>query len=284
MLYARIELGDCISSPTRSQAHAHHQDKRVHDLSEDSPSRRLQHAEGTSNASISGHRRFVVTSPLLGLSVDEVLSTTRSVRRRLDFDRPVEPGLVEACLRLAIQAPTRSNTQAWRFVVITDSAKRGAIGDVYRRAFDHYRQQPYNAGALFADHPDRSRLQKRVMASAAYLAKNIHRAPVHLIPCLSPRVTQESDWQHASYWGSIIPAAWSFMLAARARGLGSAWTTLYLIYERDVAEILDIPYEDVQQIALLPVAHTKGVDFKPAPREPLDQVVYWNRWVRPVNS
>lgn len=217
-------------------------------------------------------------SDRLELTIDEVLSTTRSVRKRLDFDRPVEPELIAECLSLAIQSPTRSNSQGWRFVVVTDRETREAIGEVYRKGFEHYRQQPFSAGALFADDPARSRVQKRVMDSAEYLARNIHRAPVHLIPCLTPRVDDEPAWKHASYWGSIVPAAWSFMLAARARGLGAAWTTLYLVYEREVAEIVGIPYERAQQAALLPVAHTRGVDFRPAAREPLEHVVYWDHW------
>ena len=215
---------------------------------------------------------------VLDLTPDQLLSTTRTVRRRLDFDRPVDQGLIQECLTLAVQAPTRSNSQAWKFLVVCDQATRAAIGEIYRRAFEIYRSQSYSAANLFGDQPLRQAAQARVMDSAAYLALHIHEAPVHVIPCLSPRAEAEPGWRQASYWGSILPATWSFMLAARARGLGVAWTTLHLMFEEELASLLGIPYESVLQAALLPVAHTKGTRFGPAQREPLDSVVFWERW------
>lgn len=220
----------------------------------------------------------------LDLTPDELLSTTRSVRKRLDFSRLVEPEIIRACLELAMQAPTGGNGQRWRWMVVTDEAKRRAIGDIYRRGWNAYRKLPINQPEtlerLRTHNPERAATQDRVIDSSEYLAEHIHEAPVLVIPCQLGRVDSGSTNEQAGYWGSILPAAWSFMLALRARGLGSAWTTLHLWFERDAAEVLGIPYEKVTQCALLPVAYTLGTDFKPAKREPLDSVAYWDIWRR----
>lgn len=214
----------------------------------------------------------------LHLSADEVLTTTRAVRKRLDFSRPVEPEVIRECLEIALQAPSGSNRQRWQFVIVTDPEKRKAIADYYRRGYYEYRDGPTAAGKLFADQPERGQVQKRVMSSVDYLAEHMHEAPVLFIPCFYGRPDGASASDQASPWGSIIPAAWSFMLAARERGLGTAWTTLHLDYEKEVAQIIGIPYEQVTQAAIIPVAYTLGTDFKPAPREPLDTVLHWDQW------
>ena len=205
------------------------------------------------------------------LTPDELLATTRSVRRRLDLSRPVERTVVEECLRLAQQAPTASYAQNWHFVVVTDPERRAALGELWRSVADPYLKQ--RAAAAAAD-PRVARISEAV----AHLAAHIHQVPVHVIPCVEGRTERAPVATQASRWASIIPAAWSFMLAARARGLGTVWTTFHLRREREAAEILGIPFDTVMQAALIPVAYTVGADFKPAARKPLDTMVHWDRW------
>ena len=218
----------------------------------------------------------------LNLTNDELLSTTRAVRKRMDFDRPVEKAVLMECMELALQAPSGSNAQNWHFVFVTDAGKRAKIADLYRTAFAGYAQSPMSAAAVHADDPSMAGTQARVMSSAQYLADNLHRAPVFFIPCAAGRIDQlagdGTNVAQASTFGSVIPAAWSFMLAARARGLGTCWTTLHLMHERAVAEIIGLPYDEVTQIALIPVAYTKGTEFKPAPRRPMAGVVHFESW------
>ena len=215
---------------------------------------------------------------VLPLTPDELLTTTRAVRKRLDFDRPVDRSLIEECLQLALQAPTGGNRQRWHFVVVSDAAKRGAIAELYRRGWQAYLGSPTAAPNLHFDDPVREAVQRRVGDSAQYLADNLERAPVFLIPCTPGRMDGLPASAQAGAWGSLLPAVWSFMLAARARGLGTAWTTLHLGYEREAAEILKIPYQEFTQGALIPVAHMRGTDFKPAHRIPLKEVVHWDAW------
>jgi nitroreductase len=212
------------------------------------------------------------------LSPDELLTTTRAVRKRLDFDRPVERSVIEACLRIAVQAPTGGNRQRWHFVVLTDPARRRALADLYRKSWAVYLTTPTAAPNLHFDDPTREAGQRRVGDSAQYLADNIERVPVLLVPCFTGRIDGQPASAQAGVWGSILPAVWSFMLAARARGLGTAWTTLHLRHEREAAEILGIPYEQFTQAALVPVAYTRGTDFKPAHREALAGIVHWETW------
>src|SRR5579875_2447627 len=214
---------------------------------------------------------------LLNLTPDELLTTTRSVRKRLDLTRPVEMELIRECLQLAIQAPTGSNRQNWHFVVVTDAEKRKTIADYYRRSYTRYRNSPASAAALTENTP-RALVQQRVASSADYLAEHLHEVPVFVIPCFEGRVDGKPSAVQASMWGSILPAVWSFMLAARVRGLGTTWTTLHLAYEREVAGVLGIPYEQITQAALIPVAYALGTDFKLAPREPLDSILHIDRW------
>lgn len=217
--------------------------------------------------------------PKLNLSPDELLATTRSVRKRLDFSRPVEPELIRECLELAVQAPTGSNTQGWHFVVVTDVQKKQAIGEMYHRAYTLYRQQLDAGRATIPDDaPISVSTMNKVRDSSQYLADRMHEVPVMVIPCIYGRTDGTKAAQQAGVWGSILPAAWNFMLAARARGLGTTWTTLHLMYEREAAQVLGIPYEKIMQTALIPVAYTLGTDFKPAPRIPLETIVHWEQW------
>ena len=196
----------------------------------------------------------------LKLTNDELLSTTRAVRKRLDLDRPVPRELLMECLDLALQAPTGSNAQGWQFMFVTDQDKKDRIAKIYKAEFDLYVNGPMSPTAQEGLSDEDQVVQNRVASSAQYLADNLARVPVYLIPCISPRTDSlgvpPSSILHASILGSIIPAAWSFMLAARARGLGTCLTTLHLMKERDTAEILSIPYDSVMQVGLIPVAYT----------------------------
>jgi len=213
----------------------------------------------------------------LGLSVDEVLTTTRSVRKRLDFDRPVERSVVEECLEIALQSPTGSNSQGWHWIVVEDAAKRKAIADIYAENFAVYRSAP---PPQYAEGDPRAAQRERVTDSAVYLADNFHRAPLLLIPCIGGRLDNLPSFATASAWGSLLPGVWSFMLAARERGLGSAWTTIHLMRdgEKKTAELLGIPYDSITQGGLFPIAYTLGTDFQPAKRLPLESVLHWDQW------
>ena len=210
---------------------------------------------------------------LLELTPDELLSTTRCVRLRLDLERPVEREVLEECLRLAQQAPTAAYREDWHFVVVTDGEARAALGELWRKSARRYlARRPQVAAGLAV--PD----TRRLIRSVAYLVKHIGEVPVHVIPCIEGRTDGKPSASQASRWGTIVPAAWSFMLAARARGLGSVWTTFHLHYEREAAELLGIPYDEVMQAALIPVAYSVGTDFRPAQRKPLETMAHWERW------
>ena len=213
--------------------------------------------------------------PLLPLSADDVLMTTRSVRKRLDLSRPVERSVIEECLTIAQQAPSASNRQHWHFMVVTDAAKRLALAELYRKVFAGYRTR---RGAMTFASEERAATQVRVSSSADYLAEHFHEVPVHVIPCIEGRPEAQGYAGQAALWGTILPAAWSFMLAARARGLGTVWTTIHLYHEREAADVLGIPYDTVMQAAMTPVAYTIGTDFKLAKREPLETMTHWDQW------
>lgn len=213
----------------------------------------------------------------LPLSPDELLTTTRAVRRRLDLQRPVPVELVRECLEVALQAPSGSNRQGWHWVVVTDAGQRRAVAAVYRRSWDTYAASGRSAGELFADDPERGPVQRRVGASARHLADHLAEVPVHLIPCIEAGPRRLGAGNQAGLWGSILPAVWSYMLAARARGLGTAWTTLHLAHEAEVAEILGLP-DGIAQAALIPTAYYSGESFSPAARQPLDAVLHTDRW------
>lgn len=202
--------------------------------------------------------------------VDRLLSTTRAVRKRLDFDRDVPDDVLYECIALSQQAPTGSNMQNWRWLIVRDPDTRKALADLYRAGGGDYlaaAAETATAGQI-----------KRVMSSATYLAENLEHAPVHVIPCAKGRLGPDNsvgEW--AGMMGSIFPAVWSFQLALRSRGLGSTLTTLHLNKEAEAAELLGIP-DDVMQVALLPVAYTKGTDFKAAERRPPQHICHLDRW------
>jgi nitroreductase len=219
-----------------------------------------------------------VPAKTLSLSPDELLTTTRAVRKRMDFDRPLELSVIKECLEIALQAPSGSNAQGWQWVVVTDARKRMEVADIYRKAFAIYESGPMAADKIHADDPKLAPVQQRVFASAKYLAEHMHRPPALLIPCFLGRVENGPAIGQASQYGSLLPAAWSFMLAARARGIGTAWTTLHLMFEQDAAKVLGIPFEQVTQTALIPMAYTQGTDFKPGARKPLEGILHVNGW------
>ncbi len=213
----------------------------------------------------------------LNLSADEVLKTTRSVRKRLDFDRPVEREIVEECLEIALQAPTGSNRQGWHWIVVEDPEKKRRLAEIYARNFAIYAGSPateYESGDI------RGERYGAVRDSAMFLTDNFHKAPLLLIPCIEGRLDKVPLFYGASAWGSLLPAVWSFMLALRERGMGSAWTTIHLMGqgEREAADLLGIPFDTISQAGLFPIAYTVGTDFAPAKRLPVDQVLHWDNW------
>jgi nitroreductase len=210
----------------------------------------------------------------LPLTPDELLTTTRSVRKRLDLDRPVPIELVRECLEMALQAPTGSNEQGWHWIVVTDPARRRSIGEYYKRSYDRYRDVRVQRFAQLSE--ERQAVGARVATSADHLAERMGDVPVLVLACITVGGDLPAANQ-AGLWGSLLPAAWSYQLAARARGLGTAWTTLHLAYEQEVAELLGIP-QGVRQGVLLPTAYYTGDTFRPAPREPLDNVLHVDVW------
>ena len=207
----------------------------------------------------------------LGLSADEVLTTTRSVRKRLDLSRPVPRHVLTECIDIAHQSPTGSNSQRWRWMLVDDPDKKRAIAEIYRTHFE----------AAYADapEPEPGSQADRIRESAQHLADHLHDVPVHVIPLLADRMGEGTpSFRQASRWGGILPAVWSFMLALRERGIGSAWTTLHLRDERAVADLLGIPFDEYTQAGLFPVAYTVGTDFKLAKRPPAEEFIRWNEW------
>ncbi len=215
---------------------------------------------------------------ILDLTTDELLSTTRTVRRRLDLERPVARELISECLELALQAPSGGNRQDWRFVVVTDEDRRRRLGEIYRRGWDRYVEEGILAPPSRPTDPEKRAQARRIGKSAQYLADHLGEVPVLLVPCHEGRFEGRPSMVQASLYGSVLPAVWSFMLAARSRGLGTAWTTIHLFYEEAAAEVLDIPYDKVTQVAMIPVAHTLGTDFRPGARGDMDVAVRWEGW------
>jgi nitroreductase len=212
----------------------------------------------------------------LNLSADEVLSTTRAVRNRLDLDRPVPRGLIEECVDLATQAPTGRNRQRWHFLIVTESAQRAAVADIFRSSFDA------DSGPL--TERDRRRMnahpRSRQRSEQGYqrLYDNAQRIPAFVIPAVEGRTDNATVHEQSMTWGSILPAVWSFMLAARARGLGTVWTTAQGTLERELSGVLGVPYDEVMLAALIPLAFTIGTEFRPAKRISRDEVLHWNKW------
>jgi len=204
-------------------------------------------------------------------TTDALLSTTRAVRKRLDLDKPVPREVILECIALSQQAPTGSNTQGWRWVIVDDVEKRAALGEIYRAGASDYLAAAASATSAEGQ-------TGRVLSSAMWLMENLEKVPVLAIPCIEGRFPPGAPQAMlASTYGSIYPAVWSFQLALRARGLGSALTTLHLMKERETAELLGIP-DGMLQVALLPVAYTKGTDFKPAERPGAETITHWNAW------
>lgn len=201
---------------------------------------------------------------------DELLATTRAVRKRLDLDRPVPREIILECLELAVQAPTGSNSQGWRWVIVDDAETRQALADLYRKGAAEYLEL---AGEQTLDPQT-----QRVFESSVYLTEVLHRVPVHVIACMAGRPPNDIHPEGLSgYFGSIFPAVWSFQLALRARGLGSVLTTLHLIHAKEAADLLAIP-DDVMQVALVPVAYSMGTSFQRAKRRPVSKITHFNRW------
>ena len=211
----------------------------------------------------------------LNLTADEVLTTTRSVRKRLDFDKPVPRQVLMECLDIALQAPTGSNAQGWQWMFVEDPAKKKALADIYRTVATPYLDMtPPERGDIRDDQ------MGAVLSSAKYLNQNLEKAPVMMIPLLEGRPEGADAGMQASFWGSLLPAVWSFMLALRERGLGTAWTTLHVVGdgEKKAADLLGIPYDKYTQGGLFPIAYTKGTDFKLAKRLPAEQLTHWDTW------
>ncbi|MEY4606290.1 MAG: hypothetical protein RLY45_1050 [Actinomycetota bacterium] len=221
----------------------------------------------------------MASQPLLPLGPDELLTTTRAVRRRLDMGRPVPDDLVRECIEIAMQSPSGSNHMSMEFVVVRDSEKRRALGDLYRQCYEIYRGLPgvYIRTIDKGDAASNAQ-QQRSADSADYLGEHMGDAPVLVIACVRGRTDGMPAMVTSSRMGNVLPAMWSFMLAARARGLGTCWTTVHLFMEQQAAELLGIPFDEVQQVCMSPVAFTAGTDFKPADRPPADSIIHWDGW------
>ncbi len=216
----------------------------------------------------------------LDLTNDELLTTTRAVRKRLDHDRPVDDDDIRDCVRIAMQSPSGSNSMTMQFVIVKDAEKRAKIGEIYRQCYEMYKSMDgVYAGSIKKDSDVEQAQQDRVTSSADHLGETMGQAPVLVIACTtSGRVDGAPAMVAASAMGNVLPAMWSFMLAARARGLGTAWTTVGLMMEQQIADVVGIPFDEVQQVCLSPLAHTKGTDFRPAMRPDPDSIIHWDTW------
>lgn len=216
---------------------------------------------------------------MLELTPDQLLTTTRTVRKRLDFDRPVDRSIVEECLEIAMQAPNGGNMNSWRWIAIDDRDLIAKIAQQYNGGLDDYIATFGDEGYVGAQ----VHRAEQIETSTQHLRENFHRCPVLVLPLMAGRTDGQgigpdmgNAFYQASQWGSILQAVWSFMLALRARGLGSAWTTGHLWREREVADLLAVPFDVFMQTGLFPVAYTIGTDFKPGHRKPLGDVLAWN--------
>jgi nitroreductase len=207
---------------------------------------------------------------------DHLLSTTRSVRLKLDLDRPVEDEVLADCLRLAVQAPTPGGAESWRWIVVRDQAVKNGLGALFREVGEEYLRAGQEAAGAAASSPK----VQRMVRSGQHLIDVIERVPVLVIPCLMGRPTG-GNAEQSVFYGGIFPAVWGFQLALRSRGLGSTLTSYHLQHEEEAARILGIP-DDVTQVGLLPVAYTTVPDFKPAPRRPIEEIAFLDRWDTPL--
>lgn len=211
---------------------------------------------------------------LLGLDADELLTTTRAVRKRLDLDRPVGRDLIEECITIGLQAPSGSNRQAWQWIPVDDAGTKAALAEQYRAVFDSFESR----SGGWAEGDTRAERRDAVNSSAVHLRDHLHEVPVLLVVYQEGRIEELPLGSHPGFWGSVVPAIWSFMLALRARGLGSVWTTMTCRREPEVAELLGVPHDKYTQIGMFPVAFTIGTEFKPAPRLDPSSVIHWNGW------
>ena len=216
---------------------------------------------------------------LLPLTPDELLSTTRAVRKRLDFAKPVPDDLVRECVSLAMQSPSGSNRMSMQFVVVRDAAKRAAIGEIYRQCYKIYTGlDGVYIGSIDKGDEAANAQQQRSASSADFLGEHMGDAPVLIIACNTGRTDGQAGFGAASMMGNVLPAMWSLMLAARARGLGTCWTTLAMMQEQAVADVIGIPFASVQQVCMSPLAFTTGTDFKPTARPDADSIIHWDTW------
>ena len=219
---------------------------------------------------------------MLDLTPDELLSTTRAVRKRLDLTRDVPDDLIRECVALALQSPSGSNNPTMQFVVVRDPAKRRAIGAIYGECYARYRTfDGVYIGSIDKHDAAANQVQQRSASSADFLGQHMGDAPVLVIACSQGGRLDAAAGPAiagASLCGNVLPAMWSFMLAARARGLGTCWTTLHLMQEQAVADIVGIPYESVQQVCLSPLAYTTGTDFHAAARPDPESIIHWDAW------
>ena len=210
-------------------------------------------------------------------SVDIALTTTRSVRRRIDWERPVPPEVIERCIDIATQAPTGLNLEAWRFLVITDPARKLGMAQLYRKSFEQMAELRAEYARQTGTEPSAHRPKPSALRKVHRdLADRLHEMPALILVCMQGR-PDDTLARQVGFYGSILPAAWSLMVALRARGLGSTWTSLHLINERETAALLGIP-DDVTQTVLLPVGYMRNAVLAPAPRKSAREVTYWNEW------
>jgi nitroreductase len=220
------------------------------------------------------------------LDAVQVLTTTRSVRKRLDLDRKVPRALIEECLDVAFQAPNGSNRNSWRWVVIDDPEIMRRAAAIYDASMADFIASPEGqdyqraaAAQLAADKSGRLAEDMRKMSeSVDHLRRNMARMPAAVVPMFEGRPERMDLFHQASNWGSVLPAVWSLFLALRTHGLGSAWTTVHILREREMADLLGIPYDEYTQVGLFPIAYTLGTDFRKAARRPVEEVVSWNRF------
>ncbi len=206
-------------------------------------------------------------------AVDRVLATTRSVRRRIDWERPIPRELIERCVELAAQAPTGIGGELWRFLVVTDREPKQELAALYRSAFDEIVEQ------RLAEQRERGGEATPPAARYRFLADHLADFPALILVCGIGRAERERVGRQVAFYGSLLPAAWSLMLALRARGVGATWTTLLANRQREVARLLAIP-EDVTQTVLLPVGYTRDAVLRPAERRGAAEVTFWNAWGR----
>lgn len=217
------------------------------------------------------------TGPFVNIdvkSVDAALTTTRSVRLRLDLERPVDNEIILDCIDIAEQAPSGGNQGSRRWIVVRDPAMKDKLAALYMEAAGKWMIESRDKTAG-TGHPN-----EKVMASAAYLAEHLAEVPAIVIPTI---IGVHDGSGRPGLFDSVIQSAWSFCVALRARGLGTAWTTAILSRTDEVREILGIP-DGMTEIAMLPVAWTRGTEFKPAPRFPAREITYFDGFARTWES